>query len=83
MELSALAKSYSEFYAPSYAVRVARTDLMRDLLVAVSQVDVDMVLGAASRFTFTVSNCYSHKLAVRLPAGRRGWTRARWSDSSA
>lgn len=64
MELSALAKSYSEFYAPSYAVRVARTDLMRDLLVAVSQVDVDMVLGAASRFTFTVSNCYSHKLQM-------------------
>lgn len=35
---------------------------MRDLLVAVSQVEVDMVLGAASRFSFTVTNSYSHKL---------------------
>ena len=35
---------------------------MRDLLVAVSQVEVDLVLGAASRFSFTVTDCYSHKL---------------------
>jgi phage protein D len=62
MELATLARSYGDFYAPSYAVRVGRDDLMRDLLVAVSQVEVDMVLGAASRFSFTVSNSYSHKL---------------------
>jgi phage protein D len=62
MELSALASTYGDFYAPSYAVRIGRDDLMRDLLVAVSQVEVDMVLGAASRFTFTVSDSYSHKL---------------------
>ncbi len=61
MELAALARGYGDFYAPSYAVRIGRDDLMRDLLVAVSQVEVDMVLGAASRFSFTVSNCYSHK----------------------
>jgi len=35
---------------------------MRDLMVAVSQVEVDLVLGTASRFTFTVADCYSHKL---------------------
>jgi phage protein D len=35
---------------------------MRDFMVAVSQVEVDMVLGAASRFAFTVTDCYSHKL---------------------
>ncbi len=62
MELATLARGYGDFYAPSYAVRLGRSDLMRDLLVAVSQVEVDLVLGAASRFTFTVSDCYSHKL---------------------
>ncbi len=62
MELATLAKGYGDFYAPSYAVRLGRDDLMRDLLVAVSQVEVSMVLGAASRFTFTVSDCYSHGL---------------------
>lgn len=62
MELSALAKDYGDFYAPAYAVRLGRDDLTRDLLIAVSQVEVDLVLGAASRFTFTLSDCYSHKL---------------------
>ena len=62
MELSALAKTYGDFYAPSYAVRLGGDDLTRDLLLAVSQVEVDMVLGAASRFSFTLTDCYSHKL---------------------
>lgn len=62
MELVTLAKTYRDFYAPSYAVRIGRADLMRDLIVAVSQVEVDLVLGATSRFSFTVTDCYSHKL---------------------
>jgi uncharacterized protein len=62
MELASFAKPYRDFYAPSYAVRVGRDDLMRDLLVPVSQVEVDLVLGAASRFSFTVTDSYSHKL---------------------
>lgn len=64
MELAALSRNYGGFYAPSYAVRVGRNDLVRDLFVPVSQVEVDMVLGAASRFAFTVTDCYSHKLQV-------------------
>lgn len=62
MELTAFAKPYQEFYAPCFVVRLGPADLMRDLAVAISQVEVDMVLGAASRFSFTVTNCYSHKL---------------------
>lgn len=43
---------------------------MRDLAVAVSQVEVDLMLGAASRFSFTVTDCYSHKLqAFRTGSG--------------
>jgi uncharacterized protein len=61
MELSALAKTYGDFYAPSYAVRIGRDDVVRDLLIAINQVEVDMVLGAASRFTFTVSHAYSQE----------------------
>jgi phage protein D len=62
MELTALAKRYGDFYAPSFAIRLGRNDLMRDLLVTVSQIEVDLVLGTASRFSFTISDCYSHKL---------------------
>jgi len=70
MELATLASNYGDFYAPSYAVRIGSDDLMRDLLVAVSQMEVDLVLGTASRFTFTVSDSYSQKLhAFRSGAG--------------
>ena len=62
MELATFAKTYADFYAPAYAIRLGRDDLQRDLLVAISQVEVDMVLGAAAHFTFTVTNSYSHKL---------------------
>jgi phage protein D len=61
MELTDFSKTYGNFYAPAYAVRLGRTDLMRELMVSVSQVEVDMVLGAASRFSFTLTDCYSHK----------------------
>ena len=61
MELATLSRNYGNFYAPAYAVRIGRDDLMRDLVVSVSQVEVDMVLGAASRFSFTLTDCYSHK----------------------
>ncbi|NOT63605.1 MAG: phage late control D family protein [Acidobacteria bacterium] len=70
MELATLAKDYRDFYAPAFAVRVGGADLMRDLAVAVSQIEVDLVLGAASRFAFTVTNSYSHKLhAFRTDRG--------------
>lgn len=59
MELSALAKSYRDFYAPGFAVKLGSTDLARDLRVAVSQVEVDLALGAASRFSFTITNAYN------------------------
>lgn len=61
MELVTLSKTYGDFYAPTYAVRLARQDIMRELLVAVSQVEVDLMLGAASRFSFTLTDCYSQK----------------------
>lgn len=62
MELTTYAKTYRDFYAPAFAVRLGRDDLERDLLVAISQIEVDLQLGAAARFAFTATNCYSHKL---------------------
>ncbi|QWW71212.1 phage late control D family protein [Rhizobium sp. WYJ-E13] len=61
MDLSALSSKYGDFYAPAFAVRLGRDDVMRDLLMSVAQVEVDMVLGAAGRFSFTVVNCYDIK----------------------
>ena len=61
MELSTLSNRYGNFFAPAFAVRVDRKDLMRDFLVPISQVEVDMVLGGSGRFSFTVVNSYSIK----------------------
>jgi phage protein D len=61
MELSALSSQYGNFYAPAFAVRLSHDDLTRDLLLAVNQVEVDLVLGAAARFSFTVVNSYDVK----------------------
>jgi phage protein D len=62
MELVTLSRKYGEFYAPAYAIRIGRDDLMRDLLLAVSQVEADLTLGAAGRFSLTIVDSYSHKL---------------------
>lgn len=59
MELATLSRNYGDFYVPVFAVRVDREDLVRDTLVAVSQVSVDMMLGGAARFSFTVTNAYN------------------------
>ena len=40
-------------------MRLAGADVVRDLLVAVSQVEADLVMNAASRFSFTLANCYN------------------------
>jgi len=59
MELVALSSRYGDFHVPAFSVRIGGADLTRDLLLAVSQVEVDLVLGAASRFSFAVTGCYS------------------------
>lgn len=71
MELAKYAERYSDFYAPAFSVRIGGDELMRDLFVAITQIEVDMVLGAASRFSFTVCDCYSNKLNA-FKTGRGG-----------
>jgi phage protein D len=70
MQLVDLSDRYGAFYAPTFAVRVARQDLVRDELVPIGQVEADLELGAAGRFTFTVVNSWSLKDRAFL-SGRR------------
>jgi uncharacterized protein len=60
MKLVDLSGQYYDFYAPSFLVCLDGADLMRDHLVAVSQVEVDLKLGTASTFSLTLVDCYSH-----------------------
>jgi hypothetical protein len=59
MDLATLSVDYGGFYAPSFRLLVGGRDLVRTELVAVSQVEADLVLGGAARFSFTVVDSYS------------------------
>lgn len=69
MKLADFSITHREFFAPTYAVFVGQEDLLRDLKVAVSQVEVDMELGTMSRFSFTIPESYSHKHQMFLTGG--------------
>jgi len=61
MKLAELSDTHRAFYAPRFAISIRQSDLLGDLHVAVGQVEIDLELGAASRFTFTIPEAYSHK----------------------
>lgn len=69
MLLVDFSKRYGNFYAPAFTVRLAGADVVRKLLVAVSQVEVELVLNAASHFSFTLSDCYNQE-AGKFQTGR-------------
>jgi hypothetical protein len=58
MDLATLSESNGRFYVPSFAVRLAGKDLLRDHAVAVTGGEVDLSLGAAGRFSFTIANSF-------------------------
>ena len=58
MKLAALEKKYGDFYVPSFAVKIGNRDLVRDLFLAVTRVEVDLKAKAAGRFSFTVASAF-------------------------
>jgi phage protein D len=61
MKLADLSSGYGDFYAPAFTLRLGGANVVRDLLVAVSQVEVELVMNAASHFSFTLSDCYNQE----------------------
>lgn len=59
MELARLSEARGAFYQPSFSVRVAGRDLIRDEQIAVTQAEADLTIGAAGRFGFTLSNVFN------------------------
>jgi phage protein D len=62
MKLADLSSGYGNFYAPAFMLRLGGMDVVRQLLVAVSQVEVELVMDAASQFSFTLVDCYDQEL---------------------
>jgi len=59
MDLAAVSEQHGAFYVPAFSIRVAGKDLVREQAIGVSQVEVDLSLGAAGRFSFIVVNTFS------------------------
>jgi hypothetical protein len=68
MDLAALSSRDGAFYVPAFVVRVDGRSLTDDLGIGVSQVDVDLTLGAAGRFSFTVVDTYDMEKRLFLSA---------------
>ena len=51
-------ESYGDFYVPAFQVKVAGQDLVRDLYLTVTGVEVDLTEKAPARFSFTVANAF-------------------------
>ena len=58
MELADLADRMGAFYVPAFHIRVGGRSLLRDIQLAVTQVEVDLSLGVPGRFSFTVVGCF-------------------------
>ena len=59
MEMAELSRLNGAFHVPAFAVQVDGADVQRALKIAVSQVEVDLTLGAAGRFSMSIIDCYS------------------------
>jgi phage protein D len=59
MDFQTFAERHESFYVPAFVVNVGGRALTQKLAIAVSQVEIDLTLGAAGRFSFTVPNTFS------------------------
>jgi uncharacterized protein len=58
MQLQTFSSQNDNFYAPAAVVKVFGRDVMRAMGMAVSSLEIERTLGAASRFSFTLADCY-------------------------
>jgi phage protein D len=61
MNLADFSNRNAGFYAPAFVVKVGGRALTQTHAIAVAQVEVDLTLGAAGRFSFNVVNSYDDK----------------------
>lgn len=58
MDLKALSGSYGDFYVPSFTIKAGGRDLVRELFLTVTGVEVDLKEKAAGHFTFAVAGAF-------------------------
>ncbi len=58
MKIEALDGPYDDFFVPAMAVTVAGEDVLRDRLLAIASVEVDLKINSPGRFSFTVGSAF-------------------------
>jgi len=53
--------AYGDFYVPAFSVKIGGKDLVRDHFLTIPNVEVDLKLNTAGRFSFTVANAFDLK----------------------
>ena len=71
MDLVQLERKHQNFYVPAFKVTVNGQDLVRDLFLTVTNVEVDLKQKGAARFSFTVANAFDWETRSFL-AGESG-----------
>lgn len=62
-------KARNNFYAPAAQVLVAKLNLVRELNLELTSVNVDQTLGGADRFSFVINNGFNVAQREFIPAG--------------
>jgi len=58
MNLQQLNQTYGDFYVPAFVVKVGADDVVRDLFLTVTGVEVDLKDKGAGHFSFSVANAF-------------------------
>jgi phage protein D len=58
MKLAELEGAYDGFYVPASVIRVARRDIVNELFLTVTAIEVSLKLNAAGRFSFTIASAF-------------------------
>lgn len=59
--LAAFAGGYDSFYVPTFVVKVGGRDLVRELFLTITAVEVELKLNTTGRFSFTVASAFDWK----------------------
>ena len=71
MNLQQLNQTYGDFYVPTFVVKVGADDVVRDLFLTVTGVEVDLKDKGAGHFSFTVASAFDWETR-EFVAHRRG-----------
>ena len=72
MNLQQLNQTYGDFYVPAFVVKVGADDVVRDLFLTVTGVEVDLKDKGAGHFSFSVASAFDWETREFIAHKARG-----------